>query len=240
MEFQTKERYDLTDLRQIVRILRSPEGCPWDQKQDHHSIRNNLIEETYEAVEAIDTDNSTLLREELGDVLFQVVFHCTLEEEAGRFTLEDIVDGVAKKMIERHPHVFGSVRVSGVEEVLKNWDVIKEKTKHRDNGTEILKSVSPALPALMRAAKVQKKAQQAGYPPEQQPQQAVSPEKAGETLMRDVRAVRAAGLEPEQVLSEEVEAYIRRFAEWESGRTDTAQNQAEKEKKSNDGGTENE
>ncbi|HCC02636.1 MAG TPA: nucleoside triphosphate pyrophosphohydrolase [Ruminococcaceae bacterium] len=229
MNFHFKDRYDLSDLRQIVRILRSPEGCPWDQKQDHHSIRNNFIEETYEAVEALDTENSGLLCEELGDVLFQVVFHAALEEEAGRFTFDDVVDGVAKKMIVRHPHVFGTVKVQSMEDVLQNWDAIKAKTKHRKTGADVLENVSPALPALMRAAKVQKKAQAAGYPPEQHPK-AIDPKQAGELLMQAVRTVRAAGLEPEQVLSNEVRSYIRHFAEWETCRDETAQNYAEEKR----------
>lgn len=229
MNFQPKKRYDLQDMRQIIKILRSPEGCPWDREQNHHSIRNNFIEETYEAVEAIDTENPTLLCEELGDVLFQVLFHCQLEEETDRFSFDDIVDGVAKKMIERHPHVFGCVQAANVEEVLQNWDAIKQESKHRNSGTKVLQSVSPALPALMRAAKVQKKAEQAGYPPEQNPA-AADPQQAGALLMQAVRAVRAAGLEPEQVLSEEVESYIRGFAEWEAVSKDTAQDCVEKEK----------
>jgi tetrapyrrole methylase family protein/MazG family protein len=218
VDFQPKERYTLEDLRHILQILRAPGGCPWDRAQNHHSIRNNFIEETYEAVEAIDTENSTLLCEELGDVLFQVLFHCQLEQEAGRFSFEDIVDGTAKKMIERHPHVFGTVQVKDMSELLQNWDAIKKETKHQQSKTDVLRSVSPALPALMRAAKVQKKAQQAGYPPEQNPQPA-DPQKGGELLLQAVRAVRAAGLEPEQALQQATESYIEEFAEWESSHT---------------------
>lgn len=235
MDFQPKNKYDLEDLRQIIKILRSPDGCPWDRKQNHHSIRNHFIEETYEAVEAIDSDDRELLCEELGDVLFQVLFHCQLEEESGSFSFDEIVNGVAKKMIERHPHVFGCVQVENVEEVLRNWDAIKEETKHRDSKTKVLQSVSPALPALMRAAKVQKKAQQAGYPPEQKPVP-VNPQEAGTLLMNAVRAVRAAGLEPEQVLSEETESYICSFATWEVAGSETVQNCAEKEKDESNGG----
>lgn len=235
MDFQPKSKYDLQDLRQIIKILRSPEGCPWDRKQNHHSIRNNFIEETYEAVEAIDSENRELLCEELGDVLFQVLFHCQLEEECGGFSFADIVDGAAKKMIERHPHVFGGEQVENVEEVLQNWDKIKADTKHRSSGTKVLQSVSPALPALMRAAKVQQKAQQAGYPPEQNPQPADARE-AGKLLLRAVRAVRAAGLEPEQVLGEATESYIRGFAAWEAAGGGCAAGCAENEKDSKNGG----
>lgn len=213
MAFQRKERYDLADMRQIVQILRAPGGCPWDREQTHRSIRNNFIEETYEAVEAIDTGDAALLQEELGDVLFQVLFHCQIEAEQGTFTLDDVIDGIARKMIERHPHVFGDAGVSDTQEVLRNWDAIKRETKHQQTQTQVLQSVSPALPALMRAAKVQDKAAKAGFPEEQA---AAPPEDAGALLMQAVRAVRAAGLSPEQALSEETERYIQRFASWEN------------------------
>lgn len=229
MEFQFKEHYSLDDLRTIIKILRSPEGCPWDRKQNHHSIRNDFIEETYEAVEALDTDNRELLCEELGDVLFQVLFHCQLEEETGGFSFEDIADGAAKKMIVRHPHVFGTVKVNGEGDVLKNWDDIKQKTKHRESYTEALQGVSPALPALMRAAKVQEKAESYGCPIEQQPA-AVKPEQAGKVLFEAVRAVRAAGLEPEEVLSAETDRYIKKFADWEKLNS-VAVSESKKEKK---------
>ena len=220
MEFQRKETYDLADLRQIVEILRAPDGCPWDREQTHHSIRNNFIEETYEAVEAIDREDAPLLQEELGDVLFQVLFHSQLEAEAGRFTLDDVVDGIAKKMIERHPHVFGEEVASNTQEVLRNWDAIKQQTKHQKTQTEVLQSVSPALPALMRASKVQQKAQKAGFPEEPNgASAALSPEEAGRLLWQAVRAVRQAGLSAEQMLSEETDRYIARFAAWEAAQT---------------------
>ena len=220
MEFQRKETYDLADLRQIVEILRAPDGCPWDREQTHHSIRNNFIEETYEAVEAIDREDAPLLQEELGDVLFQVLFHSQLEAEAGRFTFDHVVDGIAKKMIERHPHVFGEEVASNTQEVLWNWDAIKQQTKHQKTQTEVLQSVSPALPALMRASKVQQKAQKAGFPEEPNgASAALSPEEAGRLLWQAVRAVRQAGLSAEQMLSEETDRYIARFAAWEATQT---------------------
>ena len=129
MSFEKKDKYTIEDLLEIMKILRAPGGCPWDREQDHHSIRASFIEETYEAVEAIDTDNTELLKEELGDVLLQVVFHSRIEEEAGRFNFDDVADGICKKMIVRHPHVFGDVTVENSADVLKNWDEIKKKTK---------------------------------------------------------------------------------------------------------------
>ena len=162
MEFQFKEKYDVKDLVAIVRILRSPEGCPWDKVQTHQTIRQDFIEEVYEAVEAIDEENTEHLKEELGDVLLQVVFHSVLEEEKGNFSLDDTADDVCKKMILRHPHVFGNVQADTPEEVLENWDKIKMKSKEQKSVTEKMESVSKALPALMRGQKLHKKAERGG------------------------------------------------------------------------------
>lgn len=163
MDFQYKDKYDMNDMLNIVALLRSPDGCPWDKEQTHKSIRSCFIEETYEVVEAIDNDNSVLLQEELGDVLFQVLFHAQLEFEKNSFDFADVVDGIAKKMIVRHPHVFGSTVVSSSDEVLVNWDAIKKETKNQTTQSEVLQSVSKALPALMRSAKVQNRASKAGF-----------------------------------------------------------------------------
>ena len=111
VDFQYKESYDINDLREIVRILRAPGGCPWDAEQTHTSIRRNFLEEAYEAVEAIDEGSPEHLQEELGDVLLQVVLHARMEEEAGNFDLNGVADGICKKLIYRHPHVFGDVQV---------------------------------------------------------------------------------------------------------------------------------
>ena len=122
--FQFKEKYTVSDLVDIVEILRSPEGCPWDREQNHKSIRRDFLEETYEVIEAINKEDKDLLLEELGDVLLQVVFHTQIEREKGTFELSDVADGICKKMIERHPHVFGDVNAETSEQVLENWDVI--------------------------------------------------------------------------------------------------------------------
>ena len=163
MKFQRKDHYTIDDLLEIMKILRSPEGCPWDREQTHESIRQNFIEETYEAIEAIDTKDTELLKEELGDVLMQVVFHALMEEEAGKFSFSDVADGVCQKLIVRHPHVFGDVVVNDSTQVLKNWDAIKMQTKAQKTQSEVMDSVSKALPALMRSQKVQKKAAKAGF-----------------------------------------------------------------------------
>ncbi len=161
--FSFKEHYNVDDLIDIVEILRSPEGCPWDREQDHKSIRRDFLEETYEVIEAINKNDKELLLEELGDVLLQVVFHTQIEREQGAFELNDVADGVCKKMIERHPHVFGQVKADTSAEVLENWDAIKKQTKKQKSQTESMLSIPREFPALMRADKVQKKAAKVGF-----------------------------------------------------------------------------
>ncbi len=157
-ELLKKERYDYRDLETIVTILRGENGCPWDREQTHQSIRNDLIEETYEVVEAIDTENPTLMCEELGDVMLQVVFHADIAREDQQFDMGNVTDGICRKLIHRHPHVFGDVTAETSAEVLKNWESIKSTEKSRNTVTDKLRSVPPMLPALMRATKVGKKA----------------------------------------------------------------------------------
>lgn len=161
--FEFKDNYGIEDLIGIVAILRSPGGCPWDIEQDHKSIKRDFIEETYEVIEAINKDDKELLREELGDVLLQVVFHTRIEEEKNVFDFDDICDGICKKLIIRHPHVFGDVTVNGTDDVLSNWDDIKRFTKNQKTTTEAMDAVPRELPALMRAEKIQKKAKKAGF-----------------------------------------------------------------------------
>ena len=153
-----KESYDFDDLVLIVTLLRSEGGCPWDIEQTHKSLRRGFIEVTYEVIEAIDTENPELLREELGDVLLQVTFHAQIETEIGRFTIEDVANDICVKLIHRHPHVFGDVKADTSEKVLLNWEKIKSEEKERVTVTDKLRAIPPMLPALMRAEKVGKKA----------------------------------------------------------------------------------
>jgi len=162
LDFVRKEKYDINDLIEIVKKLRAPDGCPWDKVQTHETIRKDFIEEVYEAVEAIDEKDAEHLREELGDVLFQVVFHSVIETEKNNFEFDDIVDEVSKKMIIRHPHVFGSVVADTTEQVLSNWDAIKMKTHSQTSVSEAMESVSKTLPSLMRAEKLVKKSARGG------------------------------------------------------------------------------
>lgn len=163
MNFDRKERYDISDLIEIMHLLRAPDGCPWDKVQTHASIRQNFIEETYEAVEAIDAEDYDLLREELGDVLMQVIFHAIMEEETGRFTFDDVCNDVCHKLIVRHPHVFADTIADTPDEVLRNWDAIKMRTHQQTTYADAVDAVARSLPALMRAQKVQKRASKSGF-----------------------------------------------------------------------------
>ncbi len=154
---KTKKSFTIDDLRLIMKILRAPGGCPWDAEQTHKSIVPSLIEETYETVEAIEAESPEMLREELGDVLLQVVFHTQIEEEKGVFTFDDAVSEVCEKMIVRHPHVFGDVIAEDSATVLTNWDKIKADTKAQKSLGEKLDSIAKPLPALIRAQKVMHK-----------------------------------------------------------------------------------
>ena len=156
-EILSKSNYDFNDLCLIMEILRGEGGCPWDAEQTHESIRKNFIEETYEVIEAIDTKNIALLREELGDVMLQVVFHAQMENEAGTFDINDVANDVCTKLVHRHPHIFGEVKADTAEEVLKNWEAIKNVEKSRETIYDKLNSVPPMTPALMRASKIAKK-----------------------------------------------------------------------------------
>lgn len=162
-ELLSKNKYDINDLLKVMRILRGENGCPWDREQDHHSIRNNFIEETYEVVEAIDTEDLALLQEELGDVLLQVVFHAQFEEEKGNFGFDEVCDGICKKLIYRHPHVFKDEDAGTPEESILRWDEMKRLEKKQDTTTEYLQQVASSLPALMRAQKVAQRAGRRGY-----------------------------------------------------------------------------
>lgn len=152
-----KDRYDFADLVDTMAILRLPGGCMWDAEQTHKSIRDEMIEETYEVIEAIDNEDPVLLREELGDALLQVVFHARIEEEEGRFDIDDVISDIVAKLIHRHPHVFGSVTVESTENVLQNWEMIKTEEKKRETLLSRLVAVPMQLPALMRASKIAKK-----------------------------------------------------------------------------------
>ena len=227
-----KERFDLCDLLELVALLRSPEGCPWDREQTHRSVRREFLEEAYEAVDTIDLGDCVGLKEELGDVLLQVVFHAQMESEAGSFDFNDVADGICKKLISRHPHVFGGVSVSGSSEVLKNWDEIKKTEKSQNTALDSILSVPKALPALYRAQKVQKRARDAGFDwPDisgaadklceeaaefagalRENNSANAAEELGDLLFSAVNVARFLKLDPEQTLNTATQKFISRFA----------------------------
>lgn len=160
--FAFKDNYKFDDLVEIVRILRGENGCAWDREQTHTSIRKGFIEEVYEAVEAIDTENPELLCEELGDVLLQVAFHSQISAEEGDFGIDEVCDGICKKLIYRHPHVFGDVKVANSAEVLDNWDALKRTEKKQTTAAKEMDDVARSLPSLMRTQKIIKRGLKSG------------------------------------------------------------------------------
>ena len=233
IDFVRKNSYGLKDLENIVSILRSPGGCPWDAEQDHKSLRRALLEESCEVIEAIDEESPSHLQEELGDVLLQVVFHADIERQAGRFDLEAVADGICKKLIFRHPHVFGDVSVHDSEEVLVNWDALKRQEKSQETYTDTLTAVAKSLPALWRAEKVQKKAKKAGFDwpdasgavdklseelaelKEAMAQGTNIQEELGDLLFSVVNVSRFLKADPEEALNAATEKCISRFAKVE-------------------------
>ena len=164
VDFQCKPRYGWEDFLEIMRLLRAPGGCPWDAEQTHQSIRRNFLEETYEVLDALDRDDPHAMCEELGDVLMQVVFHAQIEKELGRFTMDDVVNEIAQKMVYRHPHVFGgTMQADTSEQVLVNWEVLKRQEKGQRSTADAIEAIPHTLPALWRAEKTQSKAAKAGF-----------------------------------------------------------------------------
>lgn len=211
-ELKNQEKFDIEDLRTIIRILRSENGCPWDREQTHESIIPGFIEETYEVVEAIEKKNADMLREELGDVLLQIVFHCQIEEEQGGISFNDAVTDVCRKMIVRHPHVFGDVTADTSEEVLKNWDKIKAETKHQKSLGERLASIAKPMPALMRTQKIIHKTRKEGINLEEKHLDGAEAE-AGKALFDAVAKCEALGLDAETVLRHYCDMVISYFLE---------------------------
>jgi tetrapyrrole methylase family protein / MazG family protein len=174
----------ISRLREIVAQLRAPNGCPWDREQTHVSLKPHLLEECYELFDAIDDGNSAELREELGDLLLQVVMHSQMAAERGEFTFDSVADGIANKLVHRHPHVFGDVELGTSEAVLKHWEILKRAEKQERKS--ILDGVPRALPALARAQKIQSKASRVGF-------DWPGPEPAWEKVLEEVEEVKGAG-----------------------------------------------
>ena len=232
IDFQSKDFYTMGDLVHIVAILRAPGGCPWDREQTHQSIRPNMLEEAYEVCEAIDQQDPDHLKEELGDVLLQVALHAQMEQEQGVFTFDDVADGICKKLVFRHPHVFGDVNAQNADQALDAWDAMKRVEKSQTTYTDTLRSVARALPALWRAEKVQKKAKKAGFDWDDAQgavdklseeidelkaamangSQADVTEELGDLLFACVNVARFVKADPEQALTQATDKFTARFA----------------------------
>lgn len=231
----SKKSYGFEDLTAIMSLLRKPGGCPWDKEQTHASLRKNLLEEAYEVAEAIDENSPAMLREELGDLLLQVVFHAEIASEGEGFGIEEVCDSICRKLILRHPHIFGEVVAPTPEAVLKNWDEIKRAEKGQATCSETLRSVPKTLPALMRSQKLQQKAAKAGFdwPDMGGPfekifeeltefrealasgdPRAVS-EELGDVLFSAVNMARFAGVDAEEALSCACDKFTDRFERME-------------------------
>lgn len=231
LDFLCKESYDLRDFVALVSYLRSPRGCPWDQVQTHESIRRNFLEETYEACEAIDAGDLVHMREELGDVLMQVLFHTDIEREAGHFDIDDVADAACKKLVYRHPHVFRCD-----EPDASDWDTMKQRERAQTTTAEAMDSVARSLPALWRCDKIQAKAAKTGFewPDVHAALDKVDEEtrelraavasgdteaigdELGDLLFAAVKVARFAGIDPEQAAHAACEKFIRRFSAMET------------------------
>lgn len=221
--------YTFPDFVDIIAKLRGEGGCPWDREQTHESIKKNLIEEAYEATEAIDSGIGAKMADELGDLLLQIVFHAQIGKDEGEFTIDDVITAVSEKMIRRHPHVFGDISVENSDEVLVNWEKIKKQENGQKKTSESMMTVSRYLPALMRAGKVQGKAAKVGFDfvkPEEalekvkeetlEVSEAIKnnsnvKEEIGDLLFAAVNTARLAGVDAEEALTEATEKFIRRF-----------------------------
>ncbi len=226
IDFTRKDRYTFEDFVEVVRLLRSPDGCPWDRVQTHESIRRNFLEETYECCEAIDNDDPELMKEELGDVMMQVIFHAGIEQDRGRFDLTDICDNAVKKLVFRHPNVFGP-------KTAQTWDDMKALEKGQKTHASTLDAVSRSLPSLWRAEKIIKKAEKAGFAwPDMESRLAKLDEEVaelhkaveensnigeelGDVLFCVVCAAAMAEQDPEMVLHSACEKFIQRFTAME-------------------------
>ncbi len=234
LDYRQRERFGFTDLVRILRVLRAPDGCAWDREQTHESLCQHLIEEAYEAVDAVRGGDPDDLADELGDVLLQIVFHAQIAAEHRTFTIDEVTTDICRKMIARHAHIFGDAHCETADDVQRNWDKIKQQERGQATQAEVLASVPKYLPALMRAAKVQKKAAHVGFDWDK-PQDALDKvleearelraeldagadpqEEGGDLLFAAVNALRLAGVQPELALGEATEKFVARFTRMEA------------------------
>lgn len=231
MEKDSEHVYAFSELVGIMARLRDVDGCPWDQEQTHDSLKANLLEEAYEVIDTIEEGDLYGLEEELGDVLLQVVFHSAIASDNGYFNSRDVISGICRKLIHRHPHVFGDTDVADSDEVLVNWEQIKREEKAHDRITDAMLALPKAMPATLRAYKVQKKAAQVGFDWDHiedaiakikeeldefmealsQNDAAHIEEEMGDLLFAIVNVCRFAKLNPELALNKTISKFIHRF-----------------------------
>ena len=229
---ESTEKLGVEQLLEIMKALRSPEGCPWDREQTYKSIRNDLLEEAYEVCDAIDNEDTEALCEELGDLLLQVAFHSTMAQEKGDFDFSDVTDGICRKLILRHPHVFKEAKADNSAQVLDLWDEIKKEEKSQETFTDTLKSVPKAFPALMRAAKVEKRGFKGGVEIDNSPEvlikqteelknaieaedKSLTQKIYGDLLFNLASLQRKLGINSEQALNDATERFIIEFEDAE-------------------------
>lgn len=226
-----KDKYSFNDLLEIMEKLRSENGCPWDKEQSHESLRIYMIEETYEVLEALEAKNKAKFCNELGDLLLQIVFHSQIAKENGDFQIEDVISEICRKLVSRHPHIFGKTTADTAEQVLVNWEEIKKKEKKLKTQTGVLKDVPSNLPALMRSYKVQQKAAQVGFDWDnigdvfnkideevaelkeayQSNDMSRISDELGDTLFSIVNLARFLKIQPELALTDTTNKFIKRF-----------------------------
>lgn len=230
-----KERYGLYDLMRIVRVLRGENGCPWDKEQTHESLRQYILEEAYEAVDAIDAEDVCALYDELGDAFLQIALHAQIGKECGEFDIDDVATAVCKKMIHRHPHVFAETAVDTTQEVITNWEAIKREEKKNESFVSVLRDIPRCMGAMMRAYKLQKKASAIGFD-WKEPEKAflkveeeleewkvellagkreAAEEEAGDLLFSIINVLRLQKTNPELCLNMTCEKFIERMGHME-------------------------
>jgi tetrapyrrole methylase family protein/MazG family protein len=226
------KKYTFDDLISIVEKLRGEGGCPWDREQTHKSIKHNIIEEGYELVEALENGETDKMADESGDLLLQVVFHAQIGKENGEYDINDVVSAICRKMIHRHPHVFGEVSVKDSDEVLENWSRIKREERGQKTVGEDMEGVSRSLPALMRAEKIQGKAEKSGYVFNEPPVAAenitnminvlsgneipeVLEKYIGKMLFELVSVAKGLGVDAETALNRHVNSFVSEFTKHE-------------------------
>lgn len=232
----------IDDLVRIMSVLRAPDGCPWDREQTHMTLRRHLVEEAYEALAAIEAGDDAEIRDELGDVLLQVVFHAQIAAEEGRFDIDDVADAIVTKLRRRHPHIFGDAVADTADEVVARWDAIKRTEKPE---TGLLGGIAPTLPALTYAEKISRRAVSVGFEWETlddvwekvheeigelkatSPRSPEAEDELGDLLFTVVNIGRKMGVDPEQALRGTCAKFIRRFSEMERVATEQGQDLAE-------------